>query len=229
MDKVLILGNDSAEREALAIALEFAGNRCFSTGSLQEAVTLLKKESCELVLGNPPVSDGSWDQIVGTIKAISPKTTVLLLVEDADSSSGADEVITLPYSPVANLSPQFSQLGKSQALLILLPQEGHLKRWSGLPETPGMLNKLAVLYHFQEKYATAERLYKRALKISERECGPQDPKVATILNNLARLYHDQDRYSDAGTLYRRSLASLAGNAVPHRFNGKVTRLEGRFR
>jgi tetratricopeptide (TPR) repeat protein len=210
MGQVLIFGSDSAEREGLAVALEFAGNRCFAANSLAEAVELLKREPCDIALVNPPLGGCTWEQLAGAFKSASPNTTAILLTEDADtdtaSSTTADELITLSHSPVGNLSPQFSEVGRSEVLLILLPEEEPLSRWSGLPETPGMLNKLAVLYHFQEKYGAAERLYKQALKISERKFGPQHHSVATILNNLARLYHDQKRLTDAGNLYKRSLA-----------------------
>ncbi len=49
------------------------------------------------------------------------------------------------------------------------------------------LNNLAVLYKAQGKYAEAEPLYKRALRIDERALGPDHPDVATDLNNLAVL------------------------------------------
>lgn len=205
MARILVLGNQPAERDGLALVIEFAGHRCVTAGSLQEAVDLMRKETYDLVLVDSTLGDSGSEQIVRTFKGISPGVAVMVITEEADFASGA-EVITLPYSPVQNLSPQFSAIGKREALLVLLPEEESLKRLSDLPQTAGMLNKLAVLYHFQEKYAAAERLYKRALKVSEKTLGSQHREGGSILNNLANLYHDQKRYAKAEPLYKRSLA-----------------------
>jgi lipopolysaccharide biosynthesis regulator YciM len=40
----------------------------------------------------------------------------------------------------------------------------------------------------QGKYAEAEPLYKRSLKILEKAFGPDHPHVATVLENMAELY-----------------------------------------
>ncbi|MBI4460160.1 MAG: tetratricopeptide repeat protein [Acidobacteria bacterium] len=204
MGRILILGTEEAERDGLALVMEFAGHSCATAGSLQEAVDLIGKGSYDLVLVDSTMGDNGSDQIVRAIKNVSPAMAVIVITEEAEFGPDA-EVITLPYSPVQNLSPQFSTIGKKEALLVLLPEEESLKRLSDLPQTAGMLNKLAVLYHFQEKYAAAERLYKRALKISEKTSGSQHREVASILNNLANLYHDQKRYAEAEPLYKRSL------------------------
>ena len=56
------------------------------------------------------------------------------------------------------------------------------------------------------RYGEAIPFYEKALQLSEREFGPEHPKVATSLNNLALLYDAQGRYGDAEPLYKRSLA-----------------------
>jgi len=68
------------------------------------------------------------------------------------------------------------------------------------------LNNLAALYHDQGKYAEAEPLYQRAMRIDEKAFGPDHPGLATDLNNLAELYRVQGRYAEAEPLYKRSLA-----------------------
>jgi tetratricopeptide (TPR) repeat protein len=68
------------------------------------------------------------------------------------------------------------------------------------------LNKLAVVYRAQGKYADAEELYKRALAIREKALGASHPNVAQTLNNLANLYDDQGKYADAESLHKRALA-----------------------
>ena len=62
-----------------------------------------------------------------------------------------------------------------------------------------------MLYDSQGRYAAAEPLYKRSLKIRETALGPDHPDVGQSLNNLALLYDSQGRYAAAEPLYKRSL------------------------
>ena len=62
------------------------------------------------------------------------------------------------------------------------------------------------MYERQGRYADAEPLYQRSLRIRETKLGKDHPSVATTLNNLAELYRAQGRYADAEPLLRRSLA-----------------------
>ncbi len=76
------------------------------------------------------------------------------------------------------------------------------------PEHPDMadpLNNLAIIYFEQGRYAEAEPLYQRALRIREQRLGPEHPRVAYPLNNLANLYKEQGRYAEAEPLYQRAL------------------------
>lgn len=68
------------------------------------------------------------------------------------------------------------------------------------------LDSLAGLYYYQEKYATAEPLYKRALPILEKGLGPNHATVIGTVHHLAVVYHTQKRYADAEPLYKRVLA-----------------------
>jgi len=205
MAEILIIGSQQAEREGLALVMEFAGHRCATAGSLREAANLLKKGSFELVLTDTVVGDDTSDHIAQALKAISATVSVVTLSEEAEPLGG-DEVITLPFSPVHNLAPQMSTVGRREAFLALLPEQESLKMLSNLPRTPGLLNKLAVLYHSQEKYAGAEKLYKQALEVSKKAKGDQNREMASILNNLATLYHDQMMYEEAEPLYKKSLS-----------------------
>src|SRR3989441_948410 len=76
----------------------------------------------------------------------------------------------------------------------------------GDPRLPASLSSLAELYRARCKYAKAEALYKRALKIREKTLGPDHPEVATSLNNLAVLYHDERKNAEAEPLDKRALA-----------------------
>jgi tetratricopeptide (TPR) repeat protein/transcriptional regulator with XRE-family HTH domain len=76
------------------------------------------------------------------------------------------------------------------------------------PELASCLNKLAVLYRFEEKLAQAERLHLRALAIREQTLDPMDPVLAESYNNLSVLYMDmgQSKWEQAEQLCLRGLA-----------------------
>src|SRR5262252_9233381 len=85
------------------------------------------------------------------------------------------------------------------------------------PEDPRLavtLNTLAVLYHTQSKYAQAEPLYQRVLKLLEQTVGPDHPTLATTLNNLAVVTEAQDKYAEAAPLYQRALALMERTLGP---------------
>lgn len=67
------------------------------------------------------------------------------------------------------------------------------------------LNRQAVQFYVQGRYAEAEPLFKRSLAIRERALGPEHPEFATSLNNLGEVYREQGRFAEAEPLYRRSL------------------------
>jgi len=74
------------------------------------------------------------------------------------------------------------------------------------PDDPTVLNNLAMsLAHFGN-FIDAESLYGRAIDISERTLGPNDPNLAVQLDNLAVLLQDEGNFADAEKLYRRAIA-----------------------
>src|SRR5438105_9059270 len=89
------------------------------------------------------------------------------------------------------------------------------------PEDPRRavtLNTLAVLYHVQRKYAQAEPLYQRVLKLLEQTVGPEHSTLATTLNNLAVVYEAQDKYDEAEPFYQRALTSIEHTMGPEHPN-----------
>ena len=66
-------------------------------------------------------------------------------------------------------------------------------------------NRFSELYA-QARYQEALPFAEEALRLSEREFGPDHPVVATKLNGLAELYLALGRHTDAEPLYQRSLA-----------------------
>jgi len=74
------------------------------------------------------------------------------------------------------------------------------------PEAANLLNVAGNYLHIRARYGEAEELYKRALKIRERQLGTDHPDTATVLNNLAGLYASQGKYGEAEGLCKRALA-----------------------
>ena len=72
------------------------------------------------------------------------------------------------------------------------------------------LDNLAVLYQAQGKYAKAEPLFKRSVRILEKDLGPEPLILATPLQNLAILYNALGKYIEAEPLFKRSLAIWEG-------------------
>ena len=93
----------------------------------------------------------------------------------------------------------------------LLPQAQHcashiLQENFMLPEGARLLNQTASYLQERARYAEAEPLYQRALRINEQALGAEHPQVALNLNNLALLYKTQGKYAEAEPLYQRALA-----------------------
>jgi tetratricopeptide (TPR) repeat protein len=65
--------------------------------------------------------------------------------------------------------------------------------------------KVAQYLREQSRYAEAEPLYQRALRIQEQVLGPEHPEVATLLNYLSAMYHEQSKYAEAERLLQRVL------------------------
>ena len=75
-----------------------------------------------------------------------------------------------------------------------------------VPEAARLLNRAGYYLHLRARYAEAEPLYRRALRIREAALGPDHPDTASCLHNLALLYDSQGQYAEAEPLCRRALA-----------------------
>jgi tetratricopeptide (TPR) repeat protein len=73
-------------------------------------------------------------------------------------------------------------------------------------EKASRLTELAIEKWSAGNYPETEPLFKEALEIWERVCGPQSAEVAQGLYNLASLYNAQSRYDTAAKLWARSVA-----------------------
>lgn len=219
MGQILILANRSTERSGLALFMEFVGHKCTEADSLPDAVKLLGKQSYDLVLADATVGNADSDQILASLKGALPKLNVMILADEG--SPAVDDVITSPLTSMQSFSPQYPSVRKGEAFLLLLPEQDSLKMLADLPQTAGLLNKLALIYQSQQKFTAAEKLYKRAMEISEKAPGGQAREEASILMNFGTLYHEQKRYADAEKLYRRSLELAEKAHGPN--NPKVAR------
>jgi tetratricopeptide (TPR) repeat protein len=68
-----------------------------------------------------------------------------------------------------------------------------------------LASKAAQYLHERGRYAQAELLYQRALRIREQVLGPEHPEVAASLNSLANLSWEQGQYPGAERLLQRAL------------------------
>ena len=100
MPKILLVGNDPAEREVRALVIEFGGHRCKTAASQKEAVKLLREESFDLVVTDFKPNGRSPAQIVKSLKGAFPEVPLMALSESGDTViKGADEVLAIPCSP----------------------------------------------------------------------------------------------------------------------------------
>jgi tetratricopeptide (TPR) repeat protein len=66
---------------------------------------------------------------------------------------------------------------------------------------------MGALYFSTGRFVEAERLYKRALSISEKALKPGHPDMATLLNNLVVLYNTQGKRARAQHYHKRLMST----------------------
>jgi tetratricopeptide (TPR) repeat protein len=89
-----------------------------------------------------------------------------------------------------------NQFAKAEPLLVqaLDYLSGNMNHWEDLSNA---LYNLAALYRAQARYADAEHLYERALRMIEDLNGGADPSLLPVLNGLAALYQEKGDYQNA--------------------------------
>ena len=93
------------------------------------------------------------------------------------------------------------------AVLWLWPAVSHGQS----PELNDAYSRAGELYA-QGRYQEALRFVEKALRLSEREFGPDHRGVATVLNSLALVYRAQGKYAEAEPLHKRALELNAERA-----------------
>ncbi len=76
------------------------------------------------------------------------------------------------------------------------------------------LTNLGALVQRDGRYDEAERLYREALAIRERELGPRSPSLAGTLNNLGTVLRRAGRPDEARAVFERALAVLGRSVGP---------------
>jgi tetratricopeptide (TPR) repeat protein len=66
------------------------------------------------------------------------------------------------------------------------------------------LNNLATVYSYQDRYAEAESLYRRALEISQNALGQDSPGLVMLLSNMSALYEKMGKRDEAESLQDRA-------------------------
>ena len=101
MGKVLVVAADSTEREGRALAIELAGYSCATAASLREAVSLLRRDSFDLVVTDYALQGIEPGQIVKSLKDACPWVVVMVFYhpDDANAAPVADVCVAIPCSP----------------------------------------------------------------------------------------------------------------------------------
>lgn len=99
MGNILVVSGDPIEREARALVIELTGHECATAASLEQAVSLLRKNPFDLVITDSDLPDADCDQIVRRLKSACPSVAVMALCESPETIRGADARVDIPCSP----------------------------------------------------------------------------------------------------------------------------------
>lgn len=107
------------------------------------------------------------------------------------------------------LGQSFYEQGRYREAVSALQQVAGLR-----PDDAATLIHLGIALHSAGEYGRAEEHYQQALKLHEKELGPEHPKVAILLNSLAQLYVEQGKYGEAEPIIKRALTILKEQLGP---------------
>jgi tetratricopeptide (TPR) repeat protein len=116
-----------------------------------------------------------------------------LLSKEVQQAGGEGQLLSQIAEQLKNISEQLSEKTLEQARNSLGVRD---------PRTLTLVNKLAILYQQQGRYAEAEPLFKEALQARREVLGPRHPDTLQSLNNLAAFYRAQSRDSEAEPLLK---------------------------
>ena len=114
MARILVLGDDPAETNVLALIMEFAGQRCTTIDSLQGAVSLLQTKSFDLVAAGLRLNGSRLEDVVKSLQSVSSEVLVMVITENSKSAQKAERLHAVPLSREELLS-WLTMLGKATA------------------------------------------------------------------------------------------------------------------
>jgi tetratricopeptide (TPR) repeat protein len=117
----------------------------------------------------------------------------------------------------SNLGSVYRALGRRDDSRVQF--EEALTIFKGLPERsgaylPATLNNFGLLRMNEKRYHEAERLFREAISLWERDLCAPGPNSVAAYSNLAVLYQQQHRYRQAADLFQQVLAKDKGSLPP---------------
>ncbi|MGZ3646343.1 MAG: DUF2225 domain-containing protein [Ktedonobacteraceae bacterium] len=145
-----------------------------------------------------------------TDKTVSMHRLVQAVLRDSMSDEAEQQWKQRVILAVNAASPNVQDMEQWDACELWLPHAQVCATWieqedMTLPEAARLLNEAGYYLQGRARYAEAERLAGRALRLREQLLGPVHLDVAQSLDNLAWLYHEQGRYVEAEPLALRAL------------------------
>jgi CHAT domain-containing protein/tetratricopeptide (TPR) repeat protein len=147
----------------------------------------------------------------------------LAFLQEAEKSNDESRVLTGRLS----VGALFMMLGRrDEAMALLLKAFAALKELPNFslegmidaelkkPKVEGMLDILSELLRSEHRYADAERLYRHALAIEERELGSTHVDVGFRLHGLAGFLTPQDKHAEAAAMLERAISILEKSFGP---------------
>jgi tetratricopeptide (TPR) repeat protein len=166
---------------------------CIELGRREEAEQLLKEAA------------GHWERIQGPAGWDTATTwnnigeLYRLLGRFAEAEPMYLKSLAVRESVLAAKYPELAQGG-----------DGYAKPFSGDRTVPlhvsTSLNNLAEMYRAQARFAEAEPLYLRSMRIREHVAGPESAEFGSALNNIAVMYFERGQFEESEAAHLRALS-----------------------
>ena len=147
------------------------------------------------------IEDGKFDEAKGLLLDAEARDTQAIAQLD-DQARERRRAAAASAHALGGLA--YSSIEYEDAALHFIRAAGLLEGMDGAGQAES-LNKAGNAYYQLARYAKAEPLMERALRIDEKAFGPDHPNIAIHLNNLAALYQATNRLAEAEPLMERAL------------------------
>ena len=136
MAKILLTGLESPERDALALAIEFAAHECLTAASVGEAEAVSSACFVDVTIIIDSRGLGNDAEVVRSLKKVSPGTRILLLSYTAERVPGVDRVLMVPCAP--------EELFGTIQVLLKTPQKPGRVTFSNPRAYPGIIPRKSI-------------------------------------------------------------------------------------